>query len=365
MSNLYLPHASKQQGFSLVELMVSMVLGLVITGGVISVFTSVQANYQITQGISVIQENNHYLRHFMVDAVSNIGQTHGCAADIPHGNNVKVGSNDYDIALAGSIKGYEISGGSNNATSASLPNTITANGLAPGSDLIEIQTLTDIGNVTIANDLTGASTTANLLVTNANDKLTSKSIYTYIAPNCSEAVSFYTPLVVENANGTFLGHEKAVSTDLVQRFSNCVLEAVPPYVCSTSGGDDTSYDAPAGAKVFKTEHYVLALKQDSDEQSGIYSLYRIDLHGENAANESLLLTGITDFQMLYGVMDPASSGTRRVQQYVTAANVTDWNEVGAIKVLASLSATSDAIGADEIAVREIEQVITIRNRMYN
>src|SRR3546814_1117931 len=48
---------SGQAGFSLVELMISLVLGLIVIGGVTTVFLSNQQSYRSNEGLSQLQEN--------------------------------------------------------------------------------------------------------------------------------------------------------------------------------------------------------------------------------------------------------------------------------------------------------------------
>ena len=46
-----------QAGVTLVELMVSLLLGLVITGGVVQIFVANRATYAFNEGLARVQEN--------------------------------------------------------------------------------------------------------------------------------------------------------------------------------------------------------------------------------------------------------------------------------------------------------------------
>ncbi len=60
--------STKQQGFSVVELMIATLLGLFIIGGIISVFISSSESYRIQQALSEVQEKGRFaLRKIRVD----------------------------------------------------------------------------------------------------------------------------------------------------------------------------------------------------------------------------------------------------------------------------------------------------------
>ncbi|ANB01447.1 PilW family protein [Ectothiorhodospira sp. BSL-9] len=59
-------HAKQQKGLSLVELMVALVIGLILTAGVIHVFLGNQVAYRETQRFSALQDNIGFAVDFMV-----------------------------------------------------------------------------------------------------------------------------------------------------------------------------------------------------------------------------------------------------------------------------------------------------------
>jgi type IV pilus assembly protein PilW len=58
-------HSRSQRGFSLVELMVSLTIGLLILGGVMKIFQSQRANYQLQQAMESVQESGRFLMDFV------------------------------------------------------------------------------------------------------------------------------------------------------------------------------------------------------------------------------------------------------------------------------------------------------------
>ncbi len=57
------PHHQHQQGFSLVEIMVAMTLGLVLLGGTITLYASSKNSYRLQENIAGMQENARFAIH--------------------------------------------------------------------------------------------------------------------------------------------------------------------------------------------------------------------------------------------------------------------------------------------------------------
>lgn len=54
-----------QQGFTLIEIMISLLLGVFLLGGVIGVFLNTKQTYRVQDGLSRLQENGRYAMEFM------------------------------------------------------------------------------------------------------------------------------------------------------------------------------------------------------------------------------------------------------------------------------------------------------------
>ncbi|MDZ7826806.1 MAG: prepilin-type N-terminal cleavage/methylation domain-containing protein [Gammaproteobacteria bacterium] len=73
-------HVSKhhQRGFSLVEIMVALLLGAVITVGIVQMFTSNRTTYQINMGQARLQENARFAMEFVTSSMRMAGYR-GCS----------------------------------------------------------------------------------------------------------------------------------------------------------------------------------------------------------------------------------------------------------------------------------------------
>ena len=81
MHNTLLKKQVKQQGISLVELMVAMVLGLIMTAAVMQTYLGTKQTYNITNGISRLQENARFGHYFITKDLREAGNR-GCLTSI-------------------------------------------------------------------------------------------------------------------------------------------------------------------------------------------------------------------------------------------------------------------------------------------
>ncbi len=82
---------NKQVGISLVELMISMTLGLVLTLGIFSLFATSQRSYQTMRELTQMQENAYFAFNFLAEPLREVGFFQGCPVAI----NVEAPSNEW------------------------------------------------------------------------------------------------------------------------------------------------------------------------------------------------------------------------------------------------------------------------------
>jgi len=70
----------KQKGLTLVEIMVAMVIGIIIMGGVINVYSSSKSSYNMQAGISRMQENARFALDILSMHISMAGYTQATTA---------------------------------------------------------------------------------------------------------------------------------------------------------------------------------------------------------------------------------------------------------------------------------------------
>jgi len=97
-----------QRGLTLVELMIAMLLGLLLTAGMIQVFMGNRVTYAFNENLSRIQENSRFALQHMAEVVRMGGYT-GCIANVGVTNNLGATS-DFRDDLALGIQGFEYDG---------------------------------------------------------------------------------------------------------------------------------------------------------------------------------------------------------------------------------------------------------------
>lgn len=146
----------RQAGVTLVELMVSMVLGLIVTAGIIQVFLGNRATYAFNESLSWIQENARFSLDHVANHTRMAGHL-GCLADVPVFNNLGGAPNPFRDDLATGLQGYDFNGtgageafaaaamnpaplGTANAWTPSLPAVLTFPArVIPGSDVLVVR----------------------------------------------------------------------------------------------------------------------------------------------------------------------------------------------------------------------------------
>lgn len=229
---------AKEQGLSLVELMVAMVIGLFLTLGVFSMFSMSAGNVTTTSQFNQLQENGRIALALMEPDLSQLG----FFGDIT-GTELIPGQNTRILKLL--TKNDCVGDGLNNA---SLPNTSAAHfrrlwgyqqgdsialkcltSVIPGSDVLQIKRL-------LGPDVTG-SLEANRY---------------YLGTTANEAV-FFT--------------------------------------------GDQPLPAMVNGRYWEYQHHVYYLRYDSD---GIPTLRRKTLTANGMTNDEQLVSGVEDMQILYG-----------------------------------------------------------------
>lgn len=117
-----------QAGITLVELLITITLGLFFLNGLVSLYASHKASYQFNEAISRLQENGRTAMHWLVQDIRIAGYI-GC----PRLNDVKLNSADFSVATR--LAGWH----AHNSTT-TLPYPSVINKTVMNSDVVLIQT---------------------------------------------------------------------------------------------------------------------------------------------------------------------------------------------------------------------------------
>jgi type IV pilus assembly protein PilW len=328
---------SRQAGLSIIELMVSLLIGLILMAGAIQIFISSKATYSAHEESLRVQENLRFANYFMGRDLRSAGYL-GCMSlsEKTEINSIlETDPANFDPGLG--IQGWEASGTKSSesfelttdapstgttgwATSASGGVGLPAIRPMPGSDVVQIWRGENslIGGGIKANesaaqpqvDISGAhSIEANdlILLTDCQSFLLGRAckVNGEVGPGKTSSV-----IINASCDNKPPGHVKPLIHAL-----NEPIEAM------------------------KLVSYIYYVGKRGDAASSRPSLFRRSLKG----GVEELIEGVESMQLLYGVDDDAD---REVDRYLGAEAVADWKSVVSVR-LALLLASADGVRTDE------------------
>ncbi|TDJ68605.1 MAG: prepilin-type N-terminal cleavage/methylation domain-containing protein, partial [Proteobacteria bacterium] len=305
------------RGFTLVELMVAMTIGLIILGAVGQIFATSSGTYALEEGLARLQENGRFAMNFVVKDIRMAGYT-GCArlSAGQIGNMVDPPADPTSFNADG-IRGHASTGTGTSLGdwTPALPASYFSNGeVKSGTDVIIIQHAASLGT-----HLTGNTTPSNaniqiLAVAQLNSYIAAGDVL--MISDCKAAdifkatsVSNGTPVTIAHSNsgnsGNFLDHAYGNEAELMKLVSRAY------YIGTSAGGD------PA--------------------------LFRKELVA-GAPLPQELVDGVENMRVFYGEdTDVTADGATNIYQAANA--VTDWSRVVSVR-LGLLVRTPDESGVD-------------------
>ncbi|MCO6428104.1 PilW family protein [Nitrosomonas communis] len=126
----------KQHGFTLVELMVAMTIGLLLLGGVIAILTATHQTYRVNEALARMQENARYAFQLLSRDIRMAGYF-GCAGNgIPTVNTLN-NATDFFWRLGQALEGFEAT--SMTAWTPALPDSGAIPSPLGGRDIIVVR----------------------------------------------------------------------------------------------------------------------------------------------------------------------------------------------------------------------------------
>jgi type IV pilus assembly protein PilW len=340
---------SRKRGFSLVELMIAMVLGLFLIGGVVSVFLANRQVYRQNESLARMQENARYV--FEV-----VGRDVREAAGVPCGSNTMSTTNllfsttswwaNWDYG----IHGYE--------GTETLP--AKATGTNPtervnGTDAVYV--LSSSGNSFITIVAHSPSITIPIFTANV-------STHGFIVGDILMACDYNNAALfqVTSISGSNIGYKSGTSNSPGNKANILSLLGRDPNATPIPPDPDPLHPAIGQlAKLSANAWYI------GNNGRGGRSLYRIPLRTvsgdaqEGVAEE--MAEGVNDLQLKYLVKEDDSGNLP--DSYVDADSITtsdEWKRVVAVRIVFTL-ASLETVGTNNAALtRTWNTVVTLRNR---
>lgn len=316
-------HTRTAHGFTLVELMIAMVLGLVIIGGTISIFIANQQTFRTQDALEESLDAGRMAFEIIARDVRAAGNG-ACpfTGTVTNVLNDSTSSEWFAAPGGSSVLGYDNYSGSGTNQGLPINTTITRK---PGTDALLITRSVGTG-INIIGEM--PTTSANI---DTNSTATLEQDQIVMICDAAQSTIFQ---ITQLPGGEKVQHNSGNGTP-----GNCSKFFGDPSMspCDTSGGgagqNPTCVTAgtPCGYK-FGTDATIVAMESllyfiGSSTGAAPWSLYRVQVNGLAAATPVPLVDGIEDLQLAYGVDNlPAPEGDGQIDAYVTtAAGVGDPN----------------------------------------
>jgi type IV pilus assembly protein PilW len=334
-----------QQGLSLVEIMVAMVLSLILIGGVLQVFLGSKTSYRVNEALSRLQEDGRFSMEFLTRDVRMAGYS-GCTRYGTVTNTLKNQTNlDYDFTTG--LTGYDNVPATPPAALAGLSWTPRA-----GTDVLVVRR--DAGNpVRIIKNNNGAQLFAD---STSNEPGACADGTARMSGLCKGDILMVTDCtksrVFQAGNLTLTGSDTVNVT----------------HPSSGSPGNDPSSWGGASApdnEIFRDDAFIVKVATYAyyvaDNADAIPTLFRQD-----GAVALPIAQGVDDLQVLYGVDTSPSDPVQSADIYVDAAAVTDWSNVVSVRLHLLLRSLDNNItgGPQTYRYQGAEVAVTDANDRY-
>ncbi|MDT8410196.1 MAG: PilW family protein [Wenzhouxiangellaceae bacterium] len=336
-------------GFSLIELMIALTLGLLLTAGMVQLFSSTKSTFNTNEGFARVQENGRFAIETLKRELRPTGDTGFCGGDIRVRNHLNAACSDFTASILdrAPITGFEYAGSgsgdtlvlpgnldpatvSNNDWASDSMTSLPADlaGLvAPGSDVLIMRTAEVLEEVT-ANGNTPAN--ANSINLNKNHGLDPNEIV--FITNCATGADLF-----QNVQGNTQG-------------TSATSVAAGTASCSNPGPGNiglnwsTSYDE--SMQIFRQRVRAFFIGLNANGEPGLFQR-RLFVGGSTPPPEEIV-AGVENMQVLYGFSNQGASGGdgQSVDAWVAADQIPDggFGQVVAIRITLMLRSPDLADG---------------------
>ncbi|WP_288253320.1 PilW family protein [uncultured Hydrogenophaga sp.] len=328
-------------GFSLVELMVALALGLFLIGGILNIFLTNQQAFRTNDNLARLQENARLAFELTAREIRLAGGNVCGAAPIGNvlNNRTTQWSSNWD---AGPIRGFD----GNQVATDIVATGNSATQRVDGTDAIVVLTGAMDTGVLLANH---DAATAVVQAGTVDHGLQTGEIVMVCDPQTAVIAQITAANSGTNANLTFAAGASPPSP------GNCTIGLGFPTVCGGTGTTKTFSPGGFVNRLTASFWYV------GNRADGRRSLYRMNAAGTSEE----VAEGVTDMQISYLLRNTTSGALGT--EWVDASAITDWTVSAPQQVVAVrarlLFQTAQSVGTDQQPLqRELLQVISVRNR---
>ncbi len=331
-SGLNLPTPARPApGFSLVEILVALVTGTLLSMGISQVYLNTKKTYNLQEQVSRLQENARYALDRIARDIRMAGSV-GCASRRSAAllNTLEDPANLYR-AFAIRVQGFEAAN-TGPGMSYAIPQTNPAPSAATtqwgprlpdeapdaiqGSDILIVRGRSDQGTPSVLSSLDENTVTVTPPINGLQN-----GDFVMVA-DCQTSRVFQASAVAGGA----IRHEDGNSCGPWNQPGVSPCKPIPFPTLATLN-PELGFPAEA-AKVMASLYYLS--RSDSTFDQGP-SLYRKAIDSDANTPSNGMVEGVESLQVLYGV-NTAAAGAPPALQYLTADTVADWNQVQSVRI---------------------------------
>lgn len=347
-----------QGGFTLVELLIALVLGLILTGGVINVFVANRQAFRTSENLARVQENGRTAFELLSRDIREAGGNPCGTKQI--GNTLNNPANSWWSDWgAGALRGFDNSAAGDGA-SAIVAVGAGAGQRAAGTDAILVMSGNVLEGVTINGQPNAASFQVNTLQHGINTG--------DILMACDFRSGSIFQVTNANAANTTVVHNDGVGVP-----GNCSKGLGYPTVCTANGTPKVYDNGGMLVKLYSSFWYV------GNNARGGLSLFRSMMVRNPATNQPIVQTdevaeGVSNMQIEYlqrttatNLLDGDFVPPTAEPRNATPLSIADWKttapkQVAATRIRLTLT-SNDAVGTNQQALRrDFIGVAQLRNR---
>lgn len=339
--------AKRQRGLTLVELMVAVTIGLIITAAVAQVYISSRTSYTLEEGMARVQENGRFAVEFLAYDLRMAGYS-GCnsklASTLTTNNVDDNGDNIADGAYTmtpGGISAHRYTGSGTAVTdwSPALPSGFFTGGeVAAGTDVIVVK-YGSPEDTTVSDNMIAVN--ANIQILPADQaKLDIEAGDVLMVSDCRKADIFRATSVSNSGSKKTIAHSSGNASNNLSKLYGMDAQLM---------------------KLISRAYYI------GPGTGGQPALFRAQI-GRDAANPNReeLVQGIEDMRFLYA---EDTDGNRVPDVYRAANSVSDWNNVYGVRMGVLVRTPETTPGSDgntyELAGTPVTKTDNYRRHAFN
>ncbi len=329
--------AHRQSGFSMVELMVALVLGLVIIAGVISVMLANKRSYGTNEGLSQIQESARTAHELLARDIRQSGST-GCDNGQRIANALATGTQWWKTWYA--VRAYDGS-----ETDPAVAIGTAANTRVDGTDTLHLHGMEGGGFPLEIHSVA----TRQMLINNATA--------TSLSSNDQLIVCDFDHATIFRA-GTYDGATTTINYGLT---GNCTAGLGFPTNCDGGAGNPHTFQR--NAVVGRLSAVTWFIGNNGRAADGGRSLFRSRLTAGGVVLTEEVVAGVTDMQLRFGTNDSDD-----IVEPDSLTTIDDWAAVNSVFIELTFNSANTAVSSDRSEnsgrlERTFTYLIALRNRV--